>query len=178
MSKVIDISLNPSSVNKAIKEVKRFARELNKQLDEVAKKTAEYAAEDAQNGYNGFYASGVGHIDVEVQKRRHAYAVHAEGRHARGADGEIVGNRVIFAEFGAGIWAGEGHPLAGSFGAYPGSFSETYGTGEFAENYKLGHGYWHYQGNVHLGYIGTKAMYYAGQNLTKHAQRAIDEVLK
>lgn len=178
MGKTIEISLTSSSINKAIREVKRYQRELNKKMDEVAKKTAKYARDDAQEGYNSFYAAGAGNIDVEVQKRRHAYAVHASGRNARGADGEVHGNRVIFAEFGTGVFAGDGHPLADSFGAYPGSWSSTFGTGEFAENYKIGHGYWHYQGNVHFGYIGTRAMYNAGQRLSDHALRAIDEVFK
>ena len=185
MSYTIDIDLNPSSINKAIRALKKYERELKRDLKKVAQKTAEKARDDAQESYNDLLAVRCFQpIEVRVDERKNAFAVVASGPPAVDENETPHGNTVIMAEFGTGAYAGKGHPLSGDFGAYQASWSTNYGVyHQYAENLKKGKDYWiHRQGQArahkHYGFSGVNAMYNAGQKLQEFARDAVNEVFR
>ena len=184
MSKVIDISLNPSSINKAIKALNKYRRELNATCNKVVKETAEFAKDVALAYYSG-YEGDDPNVRVEVtpysnNKGYHVIAT-ADPATITNAAGqtEYVGNQIMFAEFGAGVLTEENNDLARRLNVTQGSFSSTVGTGEFSRK-----GYWHhgYDENgdpiVYYGIGGTNAMYNASQDAKKELQRLAERYLQ
>lgn len=101
------------------------------------------------------------------------YQIEAKGVPVYTQYGAAVGNTVVFEEFGSGLLAGS-HPKSTWFpGIYPGSWSETYGTGEYA-NY----GRWHYGGEEYVYIAPTYAMYLAGQKVRELQGREMEEAFR
>lgn len=170
MSKLLSIDLNRQSINDAIKFLEQYAKSIDKKADKACEELANIGRDRAEEYYADvpFDEADDPHIKVNVDKEKKTYKVVATADAALGADDEPHGNQIIFAEFGTGAFAGNGHPLAGDYGAEPASWSSTYGTGEYAESRASKGGYWkqgiwHHNGKTHQGYSGTRAMYEAGQ---------------
>ena len=164
------------TIDKAIKDLDKFAKELEPKMDKVCKEVAEIARAEAQKGFDRYTGpdGNTVHVDPPVKLQGGGYQVLASG--AMIVDTETmapIGNEVVFEEFGSGTAAG-GHPLASEFGIYPGSWSESeYGIGAFAE---LGH--WKYKRKKYNAIAGTFAMYFAGRKMRIEAKEIARKVFK
>lgn len=173
---IIDIDLSEESINRAIKELNKFAKDLEPKMDKACREIAEIAQAEAQKGFDGYSGPDGNTVYVEppVKLQGGGYQVLARG--AMIVDTETlapIGNEVIFEEFGSGTAAG-GHPLAQDFGVYPGSWSESeYGTGAFVE-----FGQWKYKRKRYNHIAGTFAMYFAGRKMKVKAKEIVRRVFK
>ena len=178
MAETIDIELSPGSINRAIKSLIAFRKDIRKIADDVVEQTAKRAANIATAEYQGFMGDEdeIPWVDTEPYSNGHGYHVVATGKPAE-MFGMPVGNTVMFAEFGAGTMTGNGNPFAQKVGAKPGSFSRTVGTGEFARD-KM----WHHGEDPETGepyeytYIpGTNAMYKASVDARDTIKKLVRE---
>lgn len=107
----IKVELNPSSIDKAIRELEAYERSLDEKAKLLCERLAQMGALYAEWNFSGvLYAGDVGYrITVEPGEGNTYYIK---------ADGETV----LFMEFGAGVRHGYGHPLASDFGMGPGTY--------------------------------------------------------
>lgn len=171
MAEVIDLSLSSRSINEAISALNAWKNDVRKKADSVCEWTANYA----QGVASAYYSAYAGDNDqpsvlIEPYSDHHGYHVRATGNPVYANDGTYVGNSIMFLEFGAGESAGANNPIAGRLGAYPKSYSENYGTGEFAK-----YGEWHHDDEVLTAINGTNAMYQAGQDSKERMKQLIRE---
>lgn len=184
MAEVIDIELSPGGINRAIKALTAFRKNLKGTADDIVKDTAAFATNVATAYYQGFTGDSIPWVDMIPYSNGHGYHVIATGDEAtvtNEAGAEIpVGNTVMFAEFGAGTATGEGNPLASKFGATRGSFSRTVGTGEFERTGKWHHGYDPETGSSYeyTNIKGTNAMYKASVDARAKMKELIREKFK
>lgn len=156
--------------NEALKEITDLANNLPDQAKEFCNKLGEIA----RDGAEGLY----GRWDVTVEniqrKRGVRNVVRATGnRPILSKDGEEVGTNILIAEFGAGTLA-DTHPWASQVpDVYPGSYSERYGTGEFAETRK-----WHWGGHEFTYVEPTYALYSGATVSENSADTVAKEVFK
>lgn len=174
---IIDIDLSEESIDRAIKELNKFAKDLEPKLDRACKEIAEIAQAEAQQKYDSYTGPDGNTVTVEPPAKLEGgggYQVLARG--AMIVDTETfapIGNEVIFEEFGSGTAAG-GHPLASEFGVYPGSWSESeYGTGAFATKKQ-----WKYKRKRYNMIAGTFAMYFAGRKMKVKSRSIVERVFK
>lgn len=171
---IINIDLTPQSIDKAIRELNKFAKEIEPKMDAVCKEAAEIAQAEAQKGFDGYTGpdGNTVHVEPPVKVQGGGYQVLARG--AVVVDTEtmaVIGNEVIFEEFGSGTAAG-GHPLATEFGVYPGSWSQSeYGMKHFPPK-------WNYKKKTYYFIAGTFAMYFAGRKMKTKAKEIARKVFK
>lgn len=120
--KIISFALDTKSIDKAISELNRFRRDLNRKTDLLRNKIAERLAEQAQQGFRGAIVDDLvqgvprcAQVEVTVDKRGAVTAVIADGQDA------------VWVEFGAGVYhngaAGSSpHPAGAELGFTIGSF--------------------------------------------------------
>lgn len=99
MSKVITMTLDPSSIDAAIGELKTYSAWVKAKAAELASRLADMGAVNVSLGYSRAVYTGVNDIAVTVEQR-------SENSYAIVANGEAV----LFVEFGAGVTYGYGHP--------------------------------------------------------------------
>lgn len=147
------------------KDLRKKAMDLCKDLATEAKIKAEseYAAYDAYD--SGDYVKvTVDPIQQGVWHR--GYQTVAEGNSKKAQDG-LIGNTVVFAEFGSGTAAGV-HPLSSEYGYYPGSWSE-HDQREF-----VNFDYWEHNKKIRTQVKPTMAMFKAAVDArTKIINRVI-----
>lgn len=118
---------DPASIKEANKELKRLAKEFDRNVDQFIVEFAEIGQRAAQ----GRYGSA---IDVTVERIENGVRILASGK------------AIIFLEFGAGTTVNTANrykgevEAQGGFGIYPGSWSEEHAR-EFLEK-----GYWTFGG--------------------------------
>ena len=162
MSRTIRMNLNTASINAAINELREYKTWIQRKADELARKLAEYGADNAAVGYFLVQYDGPReNIDVNVEDR-------GEGKYAIVASGHPV----LIVEFGAGITYGSGHPLAGQMGygpgTYPGQTHAMTGRGWYLPK-EAGGG--HTYGNP-----PSMTMYNTGKELRDEVERIAREV--
>ena len=163
----ITIELSVAGCNKALKELKKYQREIRPKLDEVCRKLAEIGCQAANEQYVKANAdsseTGNGGVQAVVLPLEggNGYKIYAEGED------------VYFIEFGtgnsAGMMYGDGLPQT-SVPVYPGSWSEQHAQA-FSE-----HGYWYYGNEKLQGTEAEMPMYYAGKAIRENERRVIEEV--
>lgn len=115
MAKVIKMDLDEKSIDKAIKELERYKKQLDRKCKTLAKRLADYGLTKATIKYATALYVGPQDWKVTVKRTEHGYAVQASGK------------TVLLLEFGAGITFGDGHPLNGEFGMGPGTYPDGKG---------------------------------------------------
>lgn len=165
--KQIVIELSPESCKQAIKELKKYQKEIKPKLDEVCRRLAEIGCQAANAQYDlankDSAETGNGGVRAVVLPLSNGsgYKIRAEGED------------VYFIEFGtgnsAGMFYGDGLPKT-SVPVYPGSYSEQ-NDGQYA---KLG--YWFYQGKIMSSTTVYMPMYYAGKAIRENEKRIAQEV--
>lgn len=150
-----------------------ITEDLESKMNELCRNLADIAADEAEMQYDSspyededLVGVSVSPVDGEI-----AHVVRAEGVSAIDKDGQVVGNAVAFAEFGAGLLAGS-HPWSTHIsGVYPGSWSESHGTGEYAAT-----GKWHYDGEVYVYKEPTYALYFGMEKAKNELVKEAKEV--
>lgn len=165
--KTISIQLSADSCNRAIEELKQYQKNIKPKLDEVCRRLAEIACQEANLHYAEANAdsaeTGNGGVIATVLPLEggNGYKIRAEGED------------VYFIEFGtgnsAGMFYGEGLPVT-SVPVYPGSYSEQ-NKGMYAQ-----YGYWFYNGKIMSSTPVYMPMYWAGKAVRDNLRRVEKEV--
>lgn len=154
--RTIDISLNQTSIQRAITELERTERRLQRNLREVAKRLAEEGRNQAEMAY--------GHaVDVRVDEVDNGFVLSANG------------DAVVFLEFGAGYATDYGHPFADTMASNgveiePGSWSR-----EHANQY-ASKGWWYWGGRVYMAVQPMHGMLRASEEISYLLDRICKEV--
>lgn len=109
--KKITIELNPTSINKAIKDIRKLNAEWDRKIDEVTRRLAEIGATKASLGFSRAVYTGDNDVSISVEPIENGYSIIASGE------------AVLFIEFGSGVTYGYGHPTPMNYGpgTYPGN---------------------------------------------------------
>lgn len=178
MADAIDLSLSAGSIDRAISALNSRYREVRSKADDICERTAQFAEGLAAAYYEGYAGPEIQGGPPRVWKEKysdgHGYHVYASG-----SPMYPEGNTVMFYEFGSGTAAGADNPIAAKVGARPGSWSSTYGTGEFAANKQ-----WHHGEDengepiIYTAIDGTNAMYRTGQDARERMKQLMQREFK
>lgn len=159
--KVIKMSLNAASIDKAIQELRNYQKDLERKCREIALKCADLGAASARIDFSQASYVGGKDWDVGVEPIDKGYKIVANGA------------TVLFLEFGAGAVWGYGHPQAGEFGMGPGTYPDGKGhwndpNGWYLPKEKGGYHTW--------GNAPAMPMYNAARQIEKEVERIAREV--
>lgn len=158
MYREITIDLSVEGINKAIKDIEKFQKEVENKLDLLCKRLAELGVSVVADDYE--YTRG-GEITVDWEKVDDGYLVTAAGK------------GVMFLEFGAGDEAGTGFQGADvPVDTSPGSWSSTHSK-QYSEN-----GYWVWNGHVFRSIAPRSGMYFATERIKQEAESVAKEIFK
>lgn len=161
------ISVNvfdPSSIDKAIKQLEGYADSLDRKAKELCERLANMGAMYAEWNFSGvLYAGDIDYKITVEQGEGNTYMIKANGE------------TVLFMEFGAGIKHGYGHPQAAQFGMGPGTYPEGKGHWDDPKGWWFGgKGNWtHTYGNA-----PGMPMYNAAKDLRAEILQVAQEVFK
>lgn len=149
----IKVSLSPSSIDAAIKQLEDYSKDLERKAQELCKRLADMGAMYAEWNFSGVLYAG--DIDYKITVDRvdaNTYAIKANGE------------TVLLMEFGAGVKHGYGHPQAAEFGMGPGTYPNGKGHWDDPKGWWFGEkGNWtHTYGNA-----PGMPMYNAAKDLRK-----------
>lgn len=148
---VVDIDY----LEEALVELEKYKKEIEYNAEELCHQLALVAMDEAESRYGAMGEEVAGDIVVNLpEKIENGYRVTAHGTHVVAKDG-TPGNTIVFAEFGAGTAAGDGHPHAGEFQAFPGTWS-VHDARQWTSR-----GYWYFDGRRYDSIAPSRAMYYA-----------------
>lgn len=158
MSKKINMSLNPKSIESAIRSVKAYSKWVEAKKKELMEQLAYIGAKEATVRFGSAYFSGDKDISVTVDPIPNGYKITAKG------------SAVFFIEFGAGVYYNGSEP-------YPEPRPQgIVGIGEYGEG-KGKNDYWF---APKIGFTrGTPAampMYHASQEMRNEIYRIAKEV--
>lgn len=163
MTKVIRMSLDPASVDAAVKELRDYQKGVKEKARRIAERLADYGLTRIQIGFAAVpYDEENREVSTSVEKRgENTFAVVAGGKD------------VLFLEFGAGIRYGSGHPLAGQFGYGPGTYP--------GQTHVPEPGYWWFTGkdgqsHYSAGNAPGMVMYMTGMDMENEVMRVAKEV--
>ena len=165
----IDV-FDPSSVDKAIKDLQNYQKRLDEKAQEVAKRLAEIGATRAEIDFSGADYDGNKEFDISVEKTDNGYSVIASGQ------------SVLFVEFGAGVTKGGGHPQAAEFGMGPGTWPDPHYhkyNGQLYANWENPSGWYlpKSAGGGHtMGNAPAMPMYNAEQEIKANIEQIVREV--
>lgn len=161
----IKVSLSPSSIDAAIKQLEDYSKDLERKAQELCKRLADMGATSAKLSFSRLYYEYKGPIDLSVsveERGNNKYAIVANGE------------TVLIAEFGAGVTLGKGHPLDAKLGygpgTYPGQKHAMTGKGWYLPKSKGG-------GHT-FGNPPTMAMYNTGKELEAELLKVAREVFE
>lgn len=160
----IKVSLSPSSIDAAIKQLEDYSKDLDRKAQELCKRLADMGAMYAEWNFSGVLYAG--DIDYKITVDRvdtNTYAIKANGE------------TVLLMEFGAGVKHGYGHPQAAEFGMGPGTYPNGKGHWDDPKGWWFGEkGNWtHTYGNA-----PGMPMYNAAKDLRKEILDIAREVFK
>lgn len=149
----IKVSLSPSSIDAAIKQLEDYGKDLDRKAQELCKRLADMGAMYAEWNFSGVLYAG--DIDYKITVDRvdaNTYVIKADGE------------TVLLMEFGAGVKHGYGHPQAAEFGMGPGTYPNGKGHWDDPKGWWFGEkGNWtHTYGNA-----PGMPMYNAAKDLRK-----------
>lgn len=152
------MELSPEGVKQVQRMFNRLNSKIELKLPQIALRLAEIGVPIVFIHYMNGIDEGNEDYDVVIEPTEKGCKLVA-----RGED-------VCFLEFGAGVstksWQGEGQE--GLPPIYPGSWSETEGSGQFANK-----GYWFYNGEMRMGLEPKKGMYYASKEMQQRATEIV-----
>ena len=148
------------SIDDIIRGLEDYKKSLKVKADELVKALAEAGCEAVTVTYAGTRYTGPRDENVTVEERGVGkYAIVASGR------------TVLFVEFGAGVYLGEGHPQAEEFGygptTYPGQIHAADPNGWYLPKSAMGISGVHTYGNA-----PSAAMYHTAKSLRAMLEQA------
>lgn len=160
--KTIKVELTPSSIDKAIKELEMYSKNLQEKANRICERLATLGATGASLGFAGSIYVSDKNFNITVEEADGGYRILANGE------------SVMFLEFGAGVRYGYGHPQADEFGFGPGTYNPT------SDNWNSPYG-WYYPkaagGSGHTyGNPPNMPMYNAAKEIRKEVERVAREV--
>lgn len=149
----IKVSLSPSSIDAAIKQLEDYSKDLERKAQELCNRLADMGAMYAEWNFSGVLYAG--DIDYNITVDRvdaNTYVIKADGE------------TVLLMEFGDGVKHGYGHPQAAEFGMGPGTYPNGKGHWDDPKGWWFGEkGNWtHTYGNA-----PGMPMYNAAKDLRK-----------
>ena len=161
MAKTIQIELSNSSINSAVKELRRYSAWIQDKEAELRSRLAMLGATVASIQFSRAIYNGSNDISVRVDDTGSVAVIYAEGE------------SVAFIEFGSGKKYGYGHPKAGEFGFGPGTWSYgPDGKGHWDDD----RGWWYGSGQHSYGNPPAMAMVAAVNEITANVTRIAKEV--
>ena len=154
--RTIDISLTKTSIQKAINELEKTKRRIERGMKEVAKRLAEEGRNQAEMAF--------GHaVDVRVEEVDNGFVISANG------------DAVVFLEFGAGYGTDTTHPFASAMAkaeimVEPKAYSITHAN-QFASK-----GYWYFGGRIYMSVQPMHGMLRAAEEIAYLTDRICKEV--
>lgn len=154
----IKVELNAKSINRAVKEVQKYAAWVTKKEAELRSRLAMLGATVASIQFARAIYTGSNDVTVRVDNTGSVAVIYAEGE------------AVAFIEFGAGATYGYGHPQAGEFGVGPGTYPSEKG------NWDNPKGWWFGSSQHTYGNPPAMAMYSAVQEIAQSVTEIAREV--
>ncbi len=156
--KKIEIELNATSINRAIKQIRKLDAEWDRKIDTLIQRLADLGATKATLGFSRAVYTGDNDVSVSVDPIENGYVIRASGE------------AVLFIEFGSGVTYGYGHPKPMQYGpgTYPGKGHWDDPNGWYLPKDKGGG---HTYGNP-----PAAAMYNAGKSIEQEVLRIAREV--
>lgn len=167
MSKVINMDLSTSGINKAIKELKQYQKWVQQKTDQLTERLAMIGIKEASVRFNGAYVdSAIGNdTALSVERISNGYKIVAEG------------TQTWFIEFGTGVYynGSEPYPTPPGRPANVGAIG-TYGKGKGKQDA------WYYKDEegVHRthGMPAAMPMYHASVEMERNIRNIAREVFK
>lgn len=164
MARTISLTLDPDSIDRAIKQLEDYRDSLQQKGNEICQRLANVAELRASVAYDATMYDGFPKdYEVHVETINNGFAVVASGE------------TVLILEFGAGVTYGYGHPLAGQFGMGPGTYPDGKG------HWDNPHGWWipKSAGGGHTyGNAPSMAMYWSAQEARREVEQVAREVFR
>lgn len=159
----ITVRLDARSINKAVKDLQKYARWVAEKEAELRSRLAMMGATVASIQFARAIYGGSKDVTVRVDDTGSVAVIYAEGE------------AVVFIEFGSGYKHGYGHPQAGEFGYGPGTYSDgPEGKGHW-DNPK---GWWYGHHRHTYGNPPAMAMYTAVQEIAENVTKIATEVFR
>lgn len=158
MAKTIRVELTNKSINKAIKELRKYQQWVEVKERELRLRLAQLGATVASIQFSRAIYNGTNDVTVRVDDTGSVAVIYAEGE------------SVAFIEFGSGAQYGYGHPKAGELGVGPGTYPEGKGHWDDPK------GWWYDHGKHSYGNPPAMAMYGAVQAITEQLTKIAKEV--
>lgn len=159
----INLELSKSGIQKAIKDLQNYSNSIDEKMQTLATELCKVGVPVVIVHYVDGFTEGNSDCNIEIEPTEHGCVLRARG------------NDVCFLEFGGGvttaIYDGEGQE--GLPPVYPGSWSESEGTGQFAEK-----GFWFYGGKKYDGIEAKLGLYYASIEMRNRAVETARRVFK
>lgn len=146
-------------------ELERLRKSMARKCKEIATRVATHGAFVATEGFRNAIYDGDNDVTVNIDAKPQHTTLVAEGR------------SVLFIEFGAGAMYGYGHPQATEFNFGPGTYSDTIGSGHWANP---GGWWWTDAAGKHHSYGNSPAMvmYRAAKEMRQVLPEVAREVFK
>lgn len=156
----IKVDLTNKSINKAVRELQRYQQWVVVKEAELRSRLAMMGATVASIQFARAIYTGSNDVSVRVDDTGSVAVIYAEGE------------AVAFIEFGTGATYGYGHPLAGQFGAGPGTYPDGKG------HWNNPKGWWFGSSQHTYGNPPAMAMYKAVQEITENVTKIAREVFR
>ena len=161
MSKTIQVELDDKSIDKAVKELRKYSAWVKRKEDELRSRLAMLGATVASIRFSRAIYNGSNDVSVRVDDTGSIAVIYVEGE------------SVAFIEFGSGKKHGYGHPQAAELGFGPGTWSDSdQGKGHWDDE----HGWWYGSGQHSYGNPPAMAMYSAVKEITENVTKIAKEV--
>ena len=157
--RTIELKLSVSGCNQALKELEKYRKDFEKNLDELCRRLAELGAEEARRIIS-MVDPMEGNTDVEISTHpiENGWAITASG------------SDVYFVEFGTGDMATSTHGFDVSVPVEPGSWSREHG-----QKYSV-NGYWWYNGQQLTETYSYAPMFRADRIICENIKKVSEEV--
>lgn len=155
--KTITIELSKESCKDALKELKKYEREIKPKLDEVCRRLAEIGKQEAIAVVDAVRLSDGNAVErIDVERTDNGYKIVMEGED------------VYFIEFGTGD---------GVDAHYDTSVPVAWGTWSVEHSQMLWNkGFWYYDNERYTGTTAYMPMYYAGKAMREALPKVMNEV--
>ena len=159
----VTMTLNPSSIDSAIKQIEDYKKSLAVKAKLICEKLASMGATRASLGFATAFYTGEKDFEISVEEIQNGYKILADGETA------------LILEFGAGATYGYGHPLADEKGMGPGTYPDGKGHWDDPKGWWIpkdkggGHTY---------GNPPAMPMYYAAKEMREEVERVAMEVFR
>lgn len=159
---LIQCTMDPQDIKRAIKELKAFKKRFLDDEKELVRRLAEIGVKEASVRFTTAMYDGINDVSVQLNKAKNGYVIVAKGK------------AVAFIEFGAGVYHNTGEP-------YPNPRPEgIVGIGEYGKGHgkQKAWGYYDESGELVItrGNPAAMPMWYASEEMKNSILKIVREV--